>query len=300
MQITMGLSGNSNVESDILQVSNMGFQAYILALRGGLLGSAEKVALHGSITELKEKTIELTNSIVTREGQNITNNLMGNNYISTQVYNTNYLNESTKAALENDLSTVDLSACIDKLRECYNMKAGDSFNIIKLDSIPDIDWTNSVGTKMVSIDIFSITNGQRLNKSICNDNSIVVKIPIQNNSHINQDVYASYRNQSIDIYNPDDPMFTSRCYTFAMNDYDTTINMRRRLLYTNYSITCQQDCIYNGIQSNYIQCSCSGLDDELTPRIINYILDSYDDLNIDIIKCVKRAFNVYIFNFRKV
>jgi hypothetical protein len=300
MQTTMGLLNGADIDSDILQMSIMGFEAYILALRSGLLNNGEKVALQGIISELKSKTSDLTKFIVTRDGQNITNNILGNEYISTQVYNTNYLNESTNAALENNLSTVDLLACLDKLREYYHMKGSDSFTVIKRDSTPDKNLTSSAGTKVVDIDIYSM-NGQRLNRSICDDNSIVVKIPLQNNSNINKDVYSSYRNQSIDIYNPEDPMFNSRCYRFTMNDYDTTINMRRRLIYTNFSITCN-NCIYNGIESNYIQCSCSGQeeDDELTPRIFTYILDSYDDLNIDIIKCAGKAFNVNYFNSRKI
>jgi hypothetical protein len=226
------------------------------------------------------------------------NRLFGNKDLSIQVSSSDSLSQANQEATSNNLSQVDLTECLNKLRAYYNLTKDDQFSIVKTDISTDIDNSDSsAGAKKVKLAIYSLKDYQKLNITVCTDNSIVVKFPLRNNTSFNSEKYAAYKNQSVDIYNPLDRIFTSRCYPFAINGYDTTINFRRRLIYANHTMSCDK-CTYNGIgEDNLVQCDCSGISDEdvLTPELVTYALDLFDSLNIDIIKCIELAFNVYIF-----
>jgi hypothetical protein len=88
-----------------------------------------------------------------------------------------------------------------------------------------------------------------------------VKIPIQQNSSIDISMYNEFKNQGINLYDSEDPIYTSRCITFKnkTNGYDTTLNSRRLNLYPNRSVICNANCTFQGFdENNYVQCDCSG------------------------------------------
>jgi hypothetical protein len=229
---------------------------------------------------------------------NSTQSTYGNDYLSSQIYESHRFDKSVEESLENGLSIANLTDCFIKLKDYYNLTENESLGVIKTDSSIDIeDIINGTSTKTVNVVVYTMRDKKRLNLSICNDYSVQIKLPLKNVTEIATPVYLEYKNQSIDIYNPYTKAFISRCYTYAMNGYDTTANMRRKYIFANKTFSCSNDCIFKGIdENNYITCSCSGLtedDEDYYPRLVIYILESYNNVNLDIIKCADRAFDVY-------
>src|SRR5690606_5990840 len=99
-------------------------------------------------------------------------------------------------------------------------------------------------------------------------------------SELDLDLYYQMKNESgIDIFNPNDTAFTTRCYIHS-EDLDTTVNYRRSNYYANTTIKCNPGCEYNGLdEDGYIDCKCLNAKTEynIVNQVVNNFLDSYSD-----------------------
>jgi hypothetical protein len=287
----------TNVGFDILKTSNMAFLAYSMAKNNDILSKAEQKGLKELTTIISDKSNEYVKCLASND--KVTDSTLGDKYISTQIYRSNNLDVYRSNSVENGLAVVNIEECLKKLRAYYNLDDSETLNIAKTDTTSELDdYASNIGTKKVSLSIYTVHDNKELNISICNDNSIKIKIPLNNVTSVITANYSKYMNESIDIYNPNDEMFISKCYKYTMNGSDTTVNYRRSNIFANKTISCNSECKYIGIDTNgYIECDCNGIlntdDDEVyTPELVNYALESFDNFNLDIIKCANRVFNV--------
>jgi hypothetical protein len=137
-----------------------------------------------------------------------------------------------------------------------------------------------------------VARGQRILQSI---NKILIL-------NLNDELlyYQKMIKMGIDIYNPQNPVFSSRCYSFIDPDKggDTSINYRRTTYFKNRVIVCTEGCVYKGIDSNnYIVCTCQGSNNNVAAKFIPGSLSLVSNLNLDIFKCAQNSFSKvnYIF-----
>jgi hypothetical protein len=276
----------NNLTADVLQSSNLAMSAYNIAVTKLEINKIVRKQLDEKIQELQDKAIEYINEIANSD-EDPTGEIIGDTFISSQIYNSNRSEESDKKAIENNFPVVKLNDCVDKVKNDNNISKDQKLNISKTQ-------INSDGVKQVGIGFHAPETSTKLDTSACNGATIKFPMDGDKNNAINMTRYNEFRNESIDIYDPNDPIFTSRCYPFSLNGYDTTINMRRRYLYPNNTVACSNGCMYKGFdENNYIQCDCPSLSDSniYTTHFIKDALEMYDGLNTDIVECAGRAFN---------
>jgi hypothetical protein len=140
----------------------------------------------------------------------------------------------------------------------------------------------------------------KLNLDYCEDIQNRVEIPIDT-SQFNMTLYHELKAQGIDIFDPKESIFNDRCISYTDNSTgtDTTLNWRRKFLYTQKVPMCVGfNCTYQGVsEANFLQCKCGGLnsDSEFLNSVSQMLLNSLSEINIGIVKCYKLIPTVIIF-----
>jgi hypothetical protein len=232
---------------------------------------------------------------------NLTNpQLLGNSFISTQISKTDdqSLEQNIKVAVDNGLTLVNLTDCIQKLKAYYNISKEENLVIVKSDASRSMNITKGIN-QSVSFDIYNGSTMEKLNKSICDDFQIK---SVLKDSGVNQTLYNQLKKEGIDIYNPDDKVFTSRCFSNIdpTTGYSTTINFRIDKYFRNKTIQCGNGCYYVSVDdNNYVTCQCSGVtktNNEFFNTIGDFVLNGFSNINIDVVKCYKHVFSVNLLN----
>jgi hypothetical protein len=256
--------------------------------------------------EKTQKVLDLKENIENVIGNNINNfnltdpQLLGDSFMATQVtqLDDKSLNDTTKQAIENSLAIVNITDCIKKLKGYYNITQ--SLVLVKSDINTSFNTTLNLN-KLVSFNIYNPVTNEKLNKSICND--MQIKTPIDD-KQLNKTLYSFLRNDGIDVYNPDDKAFTSRCYSNIdpLTGYSTTLNYRIKNYFRNKSISCGNGCKYaNTDANNYAVCQCSGAtktDSDFLNKIGDLFLTGFSNINIDLFLCYNQVLSVFINLYR--
>jgi hypothetical protein len=218
-QITIAIE-SKEFEVDILQGSNVVFLAYSYSLEMGILSKADAEIVKNMIAVLKAKCLEFNALLL-----NKTKKIMGNEYYCTQVMIGSEIElESIQSAVQRGISIVNIKNCLKQLEEHYNLSP-DEIGIVKSDFDAVIVRGQS-DSRIVRIELYSLKDKQKLDSSICKDRKVSISLPIVNDiEQLDMIRYQDFKNKTIDIYNPNDVLFISRCHTYELNDYDTTINM---------------------------------------------------------------------------
>jgi hypothetical protein len=218
--------------------------------------------------------------------------------LATQISQTNEdsLKVSTEQNIENGLSIVNITDCINILKSYYNIPKEKNLLIVKTDTMRLFNTTDKLSNIWVSFNIYNPDNMSVLNKSICND--FQIKTPL-NDNQINKTLLYELKNKSIDIYNPNDKFFNSRCYSNIdpVTQYSTTLNFRIKSYFRQKTILCDNGCEYISIDENdYVTCTCSDqskVNTEFSYNIIEFIKKGYSNINIDLFLCYQQAFSVF-------
>jgi hypothetical protein len=229
---------------------------------------------------------------------------IGSSLGATQILNSDpdSLKEAEQKAIDCGLAVVDLTECIKLLKEHYNITT--DLIIVKTDKDPTVSTvsqTTSTTSKAVSVNIYDPTTRKKLDMSICND--VDIKTPMTDKSQLQQ--YQDMKDRNIDIFDPNDPAFTDRCFQYVDNTtgMDTTLNWRIKNYLQNNTISCSSragtNCTYRGIDDNgYVICKCAGtvVDDDVSNDFVNFLADTYSSLNLDIVRCYNQVFNLVYIN----
>jgi hypothetical protein len=248
------------------------------------------------VNELKDKSSRvMQTSVIT---QNVTGGIIGNDMYSTQLskLDQDSLEKAKQDALDNNLSIVDLTDCIKTIKSHYNITDDSAIVISKTDSAQG----DNDSSKKVNVQILIAATGEKLDMSLCKNSTINVQIPVNMKSEQLSE-YRKFKNQSIDIFDPNDPLFNSRCMSYQHNGFDTTLNYRRQNIFSNNTITCNDGCQFTGLSNDsYASCDCSGVSDDtsFTTSITPIPMDMLSSFNFGIIMCTGQAFNVFdCYNF---
>ena len=142
------------------------------------------------------------------------------------------------------MSSIDLGKCEKVLKDYYNISYNDTLYMKKIDFKQEgLDITK------VEFDVYykSPENKlEKLNKSICKNNSIYLSVPIV----INKD---------IDKLNTSSGYFNDICYASTSNSgTDITLKDRQKELIESKNIVCQENCEFSdhNYTTHRANCSC--------------------------------------------
>ena len=141
-----------------------------------------------------------------------------------------------------DLSTLKLGECEDKLKEKYQIDKNQSLIIFKIEhNIPGIL------IPIISYEIYNPNNKSKLELNECKDILVDLDIPV----NINSDELIKY--------DPDSEYYTDECYPYTTeNGTDIIINDRIDEYNNNNKSLCEKNCEFNGYEENTkkVQCKC--------------------------------------------
>jgi hypothetical protein len=286
----MNLGGGDS--GDVLELANTALKAYS---RSHSSDPEEQDDLNNQMNKLKEKTADYIDRI--GPTMNITNKIVGSDLLSFQMFKADS-EESTADfmdnAMENGLSVANLTNCLRSMRAYYNLSENESINIVKTDTDPSLLDGQSRDTVAKSVEINLYAEGKKLNMSVCESDTVSIKIPLTNSTSLNSTQYHEFKSKGVDLFDSEDPFFNSVCVSYPLDNYDTTVEMRRKKYYSNNSLTCGEGCNYVGIENNYVQCDCQGADvyDLPVVNVISVLYDTVSGINIGLVLCTDRAFDV--------
>jgi hypothetical protein len=224
--------------------------------------------------------------------------LFGDSVFAGQIYKSSDFEQSLDMAIQNNLPIFNMTECEVQLKQKYNLNKDSE--IIYVTSMTD-RLMNIQNKTSYNILAYENKTKQKLDLTYCNKTS-TVEMPLTNTSMINLTLYKVMKEQGIDIFNPDDPIFNDICVSYNDNNnlMDTTLNWRRQNLYQQKRPMCIGfNCTYKSINEfNYIKCSCSELDSQssIINTLSDVLMSTLSEINISIVTCYKQIPSVSFFN----
>ena len=160
----------------------------------------------------------------------------------------------------NNISSINLGACEDKLKKIYNIDKNISLIILKIDyKMPGLL------IPVIGYEVYHPLNKTQLNLSYCSDTTVKLNIPVT----IDEDnVYK---------YDPTSDYYNDECYAYTTeNGTDIILNDRKNEYNENNLSLCENNCIFNGyyFDTKKALCECE------TKIKINLISDLVAEENI--------------------
>ena len=187
----------------------------------------------------------------------------------------------------NNISTLNLGDCEDKLKEIYGIDKNLSLIILKVDY-----FKQGLLIPVIGYEVFNPIDKSELNLKYCNNSLVKLNIPVS----INED--ALYK------YNPNDDYYNDECFAYTTeNGTDIIIIDRQNEFIDNKLSLCENNCTYNGYNKGTKKalCECeTKLKIDAIEDIINdenILLNDFKgknntlNININTIKCINTLFS---------
>ena len=186
----------------------------------------------------------------------------------------------------NNISTINLGKCEEKLKTIYNIDPELSLIILKIDYKMD-----GLLIPVIGYEVYHPTNLSQLDLNYCNDTTIKLNIPVS----IDED--------SVYKYDPNSEYYNDDCYAYTTeNGTDIILNDRKNEYVNNNLSLCENNCTFNGYDENSKKaiCECETkvkidmisdilLDENILSTKINNTENSAT--NIGTMKCVSLLFS---------
>ena len=192
--------------------------------------------------------------------------------------------DNQKNNQNNNISTINLGICEQKLKLIYNISNNDTLLIFKMDIYED-----GLLIPIIEYNIFNIDTKEKLDLNICKDIKIDINIPV----NIDENNLFKY-NSSSEYYN-------DICSTYTTeNNTDIILSDRKKEGVKNNMFLCENKCDlkeYND-NSKKVLCECEvktkfSLVSEIKinkDEIFNNIKDIKNIINVNIMKCYHKLF----------
>ena len=197
------------------------------------------------------------------------------NEATMQIYRLDKDEQKNKEAImRSNLAYIDISQCIDKIRESNNMGDDEQVVVVKLD-------LKSKDKKMivdpVEYEFFNSKTEAKLDASVCGRNELVISYPltyflknkrklrvlddaelIEISDKFERGKLLYEKDNSIDSFNYNSTIYSNICYPIEVNGKDLTLENRISYFYPNYSL-CESSCVYDytNFAEERIYCNCS-------------------------------------------
>ena len=239
-------------------------------------------------TESREEEIKFYDNILSSFEDIFTSNIYDTSDIDNgkeQILNTGKIKmtftsiENQKNNIKNNLNnvtTIDLGQCEEKLRQAYNIPDNEKLYMKKLDIMQD-----EMNTLKVEYDVYAKLSGKnliKLNITVCENSKISISIPI-------------VINENIDKYNSSSGYYNDICYTTTSEDgTDILLKDRQKEFINKDKVVCQEDCDFSeyDYETFVAKCSCD----------VKECSESYADMSINKTKLLENFKNIKnIINF---
>ena len=149
---------------------------------------------------------------------------------------------------------------------------------------------------------FILENGTELNlNQIDEDFYALISLPIRNLTLSNFNYSQYFYEQGYDIYNRNSSFYYDSCTPAHLYENDITLEDRKKDIYPNDAILCEENCNYKGvdIKNKKIICECNlNVNKNYTNMTLDYFLEDstfydilLDNINYKIFKCYHLLFN---------
>ena len=257
---------NNDPEKTIINIYN------IININDTFLENLKKEFKDGSLDELISNTIFVEKKDIIIKDNNIL-------YQITSTYNQNN-NEY------NNISTIDLGTCENKLIENYGFNENESILILKMDY-----YEEGLLIPIIEYELYNNITKEKLDLIICQEEKINISIPVE----IDEEEELFKYNSSSDYYN-------DICFTYTTNNKtDITLEDRRNEYTNNNMSLCEVNCEYDGYNTETQQslCSCQikinfPLVSEIVinkDKLLNNFIDINTVTNLYTMKCIKLLFS---------
>ena len=224
--------------------------------------------------------------------ESIKGNIKGNDYY-IQLYP---IDDTSNEC--NEISSIDIGQCEQKLRSIYSIPANESLYILKVDK----ESPNSI-TNKVEFTIYN-SDGKELNLSYCASIDITIDYVLSNTGGINYNTGKELSKLGVDMYNRSDTFYNDKCFPYSSKDGDMILNDRVSQYYISVDF-CEEGCIYEGVnyETNKVKCNCNNLHEKVEfvekKESESFFNSIYKETNLEIVKCYKDFFKKDIFHKNK-
>jgi hypothetical protein len=218
------------------------------------------------------------------------NKLFGNTEINTQMIlsTAEAQKQADRIAKSNNLTTFSYDDCINKLKQKYNINT----DIIITKSEFKLLHEDGSKENTIVVNYLNSKTRERLDSSICQSVEQVnrLQLPVFL-TDLEIQRYNKFKKDGIDLFDPNDPAFRTKCYSYYDNSiyYDTTLRYRRHFYFQNRTECSQNSCRYQSYINGFVICQC-GLVSPPSESFGVIVLS-----NFSILGCSSEYFNVKIY-----
>ena len=207
-------------------------------------------------------------------------------------------NINKETVLENGLPYVNLQTCEEILRKTYNIPENEQLFIGQM--VYDSTTLSSSASNKLQYEIYRESSQTKLDITPCNDIPISITKPLTNVEGIDFDLAEDLKDQGIDIFNKDDPIFNDRCTTLSLNGKDVSMSTRHDEIYAGVEL-CEEGC--NVKEMNYssqiVECECKpqteGFDALLEDNEILGMFNNFlSSTNFDLFMCYRNIEHAFM------
>ena len=195
--------------------------------------------------------------------------------------------ENQKNRENDNIRTIDLGQCENKIKDHYKIPKDKTLFIFKIDF-----FEKGMKIPKIEYEVYYPLNSEKFQKSnlsICEDSKVDISIPV------------SIDESEIDKHNASSNYYNDICYTYtSKNGTDITLNDRKtEFVEQNYTL-CEENCDFTGYDSNTKKALCSCQIKIKFPLISeikfdkNRLYDSFTNfknvINMNVLKCYSVLF----------
>ena len=189
-------------------------------------------------------------------------------------------------SINNEINVIDYGNCFNNIKDS---QPSDYFVITTdfSDSIQTLT-NNAIPNTQISV----VNKNDPDNDVILDQCKVLCKIALLND--MDPELYNKYLSMGINIYNSEDPAFTSKCYYNNDMKFDTTYHYRRNKIYQGKQFSINSKCnLINDAQAlNYTLIECP-MGENLDYELIDKALTDLDKKPTDVpIRCAKDIDNI--------
>jgi hypothetical protein len=192
--------------------------------------------------------------------------------------------DNQKSKKYNNISTLKLGECENKLKSYYNISKDESLLIFKVDV-----YEEGLFMPIVEYEIYHPYTLEKLNLDICENEKIQISLPVVIND------------EDIDKHDPTSNYYNDKCYpSNSENGVDIILIDRQNEFINNNLTLCENNCKFIGYNTIAKQALCECDIKKEISLVSNIIIDkdklisNFKDLksmiNLDIVKCYKILF----------
>jgi hypothetical protein len=266
-----------------------------------IMSENEKNEKQKVLDNMKNEIKSLTDIFIGNSTEKI-DKIMKTEIFTVQItsQNPNDTEKNNKKAIEQRISVANFTECENKLKLKYNISQPINLLLKKVEFNSKLDIEradNPDASEGLTFDFINPLNMEKLDSKICSEIKIPINIPFKRSERLIMDLVKKSQvinNVGIDLYSNAAPAYHSRCFKTLQLDTgaDESINFKRSTMFQNTSISCSEDCIYEGLDENrYVKCNCNTTGEKESSNTgETYNFDPLPSMNYGIVKCYKETY----------